>query len=442
MKSEKNILNSGDAESVKNSAAQSADSETAEISDADAENEMSELLKLRDRAASVSGKEAAAMAAELKNSVEQAVNDVPKRSKGSKIFIIIIAILVVLGIVRGVQLQMQQPEDEETVLTNVKVQTVEMGSVELTTPLAGRIQAKDTVNVVPLASGEVEQVFVKVGDTVSAGQTLFTINSSQANIQYEQAQLNIKNLEDAIKLLETNLERTKALYEAGAAAKTDVESLENQYSSTLIQLEQARLNAKSASDALSYYNVTAPSGGYVTAVNVVAGGLAGQGGAAVSISDTSVLELSASVSEYLISSISTGQKVDVYVESASDEAFKGTITRISEAPVQGTFTYPVTIILDDPEGLIKAGMFAEVRLISARKENVVTVPSDAVITSSGEKKVVVYSEEDGTVSMKTVTVGVDNGTVAEIVSGLSRGETVVIKGQTYVKDGELVNVVG
>ena len=394
----------------------------------DAETEA--ILKLRNEAASAGAAEAAEMMEDIKNGMAEAKAAVPKRSIGSKIFILIIAVLIVLGIVRAVQLQSKTTDDEEAVLTNVKTQTVALGSVEMTTPLAGRIQAKDTINVMPLASGEVKQVFVEVGDTVTAGQTLFTINSDQADIQYQQAQLNIKNLEDSLALIQTNLDRTKTLYEAGAAAKTDVEQLENTYNSTKIQLDQARLSAQQASDALGYYTVT-----------VVAGGLAGQSMAAVVISDTSVLELSASLSEYLISSVKVGDTVNVSIESASDEPFTGTITQISEAPTQGTYTYPVTIKVNDPKSVIKAGMFAEVRLISARKENVVAVPSDAVITSSGEKKVVVLNSDGETVSLKSVEVGVDNGTTAEITSGLSTGETLVVKGQTYVKDGEKVHVV-
>lgn len=295
--------------------------------------------------------------------------------------------------------------------------------------------------MVPMASGEVKQVMVEVGDTVSAGQTLFTIDSTSANITLEQAQLNVKNYQESLKLVETNLERTRALYDAGAAAKSDLETLENQYESTKIALRNAELAVQNATQGLSYYTVTAPSGGYVTAVNVVAGGLASQAGAAVVISDTSSLELSAGLSEYLISSVHVGDMVNVNIESASSEPFTGTITKISEAPTQGTYTYPITVKVDDPKGLIKAGMFAEVRLISARKENVVAVPSDAVITSSGEKKVVILNDDGETVSLKNVTVGVDNGTMAEITEGLSTGEKLVVKGQTYVKDGEKVNVV-
>jgi multidrug efflux pump subunit AcrA (membrane-fusion protein) len=284
--------------------------------DAQADNTVDneDVLGLRNKMAEADGNEAAAMISELEENVKQSKADVPKRSIGSKIFIIIIAALVVLGVVRAVQLQNKTVDDEEKTLTNVKVQTVSLGSVELTTPLAGRIQAKDTINVVPLASGKVQSVNVEVGDVVSAGQNLFTIDSTQAELQYQQAVLNVKNLEDAIDTIERNLTRTRSLYEAGAAAKTDVEQLETSYDSTQIQLNQAKISVDQAAESLSYYNVTAPSGGYVTAVNVVAGGLAGQSAAAVVISDTSVLELNAGLSEYLISSVHVGDTVNVSIE--------------------------------------------------------------------------------------------------------------------------------
>ena len=75
-------------------------------------------------------------------------------------------------------------------------------------------------------------------------------------------------------------------------------------------LEQAKVSAKAASSTLDYYTVTAPVSGCATSVNVVAGGAAGQTSAAVVISDTTALELQANVSEYLVNSISEGQKVD------------------------------------------------------------------------------------------------------------------------------------
>ncbi|MBR5229032.1 MAG: efflux RND transporter periplasmic adaptor subunit [Firmicutes bacterium] len=402
--------------------------------------EIENILAMRDEAAAADVKDAETMIPMLEEKVAEAEAAVPPRGKPSKILIAIIAVIAVIAVIRFGILIFGGGNDEELALTNVKTQVVSTATVEMTSPLSGRIDAKSTVPVIPMAAGQVTTVNVAKGDYVKAGQVLFTIDSAQAQTQYNQALLNVQNAESTVALVSANLERMRALYEAGAVALTDLESLESNYSGAKIQLENAYLTAQQASMALDYYTVTAPIDGYVTTVNVVAGGLVGQTQAAVVISDTSALQLNASVSEYMISSIYTGMEVDVYVESISAEPFKGKITAVSEAPALGYYTYPVTVSVEDPEGVIKAGMFAEVRLTAVKKENVIAVPSDAVITSGSEKKIVLLNQ-DGTVTVKKITVGIDNGDLAEITSGIKVGDKIVVKGQTYVKDGEMVNEV-
>ena len=402
--------------------------------------EMDSILAMRDVAGNADKEEAATMIPELQFKVSTAEAAVPPRGKVSKVLAVIVAVLVAVAAIRIGIILFGGGNDEELALTNVKTQVVTTGTVEMKSPLSGRIDAKSTVPVIPMAAGEVTSVNVEKGDYVKAGQVLFTIDSAQAATQYEQAQLAVQNAQSTVTLVETNLERMKALYEAGAVALTDVESLESNLAGARIQLENALLTSQQASMALGYYTVTAPINGYVSTVNVVAGGLAGQSQPAVVISDTSVLQFNSSVSEYIISSVYKGMEVEVYVESISDKPFKGIITAVSEAPGLGTYTYPVTVQVDDPEGIIKAGMFAEVRLSSVKKENVIAVPSDAVVTSGSEKKIVVLNK-DGTVTVRKVAVGIDNGDLAEITSGVKVGEKIVVKGQTYVKDGELVNEV-
>ena len=404
------------------------------------EENNNDALEVRNLAAESDAESAEEMIPEIEEKITEAKESVPKRGKAGKVFLIILALLVIFGIVRAVQIQMtDETAEEEEALTNVQIQTVERGNISVVSPVSGRIASSNAVNVIPLVAGEVKEVNVKEGQYVTAGQTLFTIDSEQAQIQSEQAQLGIKSAQDGVDALKVSLDRMQALYDAGAISLSDLESVQTQYNSALNSLEQAKISAKAASSSLGYYTVTAPVSGCATAVNVVAGGAAGQTSAAVVISDTDALELEAKVSEYLVNSITEGQKVDVYIKSVSDQPFTGTVMTVADAPAQGTFTYEVKIELNSYKDL-KAGMFAEVSLVTNSKSGVVAVPSDAVVKKRGEDYVALLTEENK-IELRKVTVGLDNGTLTEITSGLRPSEKLVVKGQNYVSDCELVNVV-
>ena len=108
-------------------------------------------LKMRDSAEKAGSDEAQALIPEIREGIAHAKEEMPKWGIGGKIFLLIIAALIVLCVVRIVQLQSEVTEPEEKLLTNVKIQQAAVGSVEITTPIAGRIEARDEVNVIPVA---------------------------------------------------------------------------------------------------------------------------------------------------------------------------------------------------------------------------------------------------------------------------------------------------
>ena len=404
------------------------------------EENKNEALKVRDAAADADAQTAENMIPEIQQKISQTKTEMPKKSKAGKILILLLAAFVVFSVVRIVQLQMEETtEEEEQLLTNVAVQQVSRGDVSVVSPVSGRISSSNAINVIPMVSGEVKEVFVKEGDRVSEGQILFTIDNRVAQLQTDQAQLGIKSAQDGVDALKKSLDRMQSLYDAGAVSKSDLESIETQYQNALNSLEQAKLSAETSSTSLDYYTVKAPSSGCATTVNVVAGGVAAQTSPAVVISDTDTLELKAKVSENLINCITEGQKVSVSIKSLSEEPYTGTITSIADAPVQGTYTYDVKIALSDYKNM-KAGMFAEISIVTENRANVIAVPSNAVVTKRGENYVALIQDGDK-IELRKVTTGVDNGTVTEIKAGLSPGELLVIKGQHYVNDGEQINIV-
>ncbi len=344
---------------------------------------------------------------------------------GKKIFLfLLIALFLAIGIYR-IAGALKPPEVAEKIPVNVVTSKVERGDIYATSPLTGRIDPEESATVLPLTPGEVTKVYVSLGDFVNKGDTLFTLDRTQAQISYNAARLSFDSAKE-------ELNRMESLYREGAVSQQQYQGVKTQY-------DLAKQNLSAAADGLSYTTVSAPISGYVTSVNIYEGGLASQASPAVTIADVTSLKINTSVSEYLVGKIKPGDRVDIVIKSLRDEPYKGTITAISPAPALGTLTYPISIAVDRESDQIKAGMFAEIRVVSQMKENVLCIPSDAVFIKSGETKVAVL---DGNVpSIVNVVTGLDNGSQVEIVEGLDEGDIIVVSGQHYVIDGEVVNIV-
>ena len=363
-----------------------------------------------------------------------------KPGKGKKFLLILLAAVVLFGAYRIVssRLGTEQTEDEKNAV-NVHVVTAERMDIKVETPLSGKVEPEDQVSVIATLQSEVTGVYVEVGDYVNAGATLFTQDAGQIQGSYQQASASVNIAREALSSAKTNYERMELLYREGAVSQQSYDGAKTQYATAQEQLNQAQAALTTAADALGNATATAPISGYITEVNVTAGTFPNMAAAAVSIANTKELEINTSVSEYLIGKIQTGQQVDVVINSLSDKLYQGTITNVAPAPSMGTLTYPITIKINGDQSGIVAGMFAEVHIVSDSRENVIAVPSESVLIKSGETQVVVL-DQDNVPSFVSVTTGLDNGSMVEIIDGLSEGQIVVSSGQNFVVEGEAVTI--
>lgn len=356
----------------------------------------------------------------------QRLNGSSGTDKKKKTKIVIIVIVVLFLLLLGYRIVTNFVLDEEVTeesIVNVKTDVAKVGDIYLESPVTAKIEACDEVSIVPMVAGKVTSLNVEMGDYVSQGTVLFTIDDTQIQASIVQAR-------EAYNLAKSTFERMQILYDEGVISQQDYESTRTQY----ITAEQAY---NTASESASYYSVTTPISGYITALNVTKGGLASQSVAAT-VADVSRLVIKNSVSENIASKINVGDKVDVYISSL-DKIFEGTVTMASKIPSSGTVTYPVEIAIADPNKELMAGMFAEVRIKSDHMESALMVPSEAVIIKGGESIVVTL---DGNIpTFNAVQTGIDNGEYVEILSGISEGQTIVVSGQQYVVEGEEVRIV-
>ena len=388
--------------------------------------------------------------------------------------------------------------------TAVEIASAQRGMMATENTLSGQVIADKSVAVVPLAQGTVSGLDVEVGDTVSEGELLFTIDTStvtagygalsssyeatqemtdqaiknaeigieNARIGRENAQLALDNAMIGLENAQTNLYNTQQLFLIGAASQLELNAAVDALSQAEAGVAQAQAAVEQADYGIQQAEngvaqaqasqksslaqsqssmssmgaqakngkVKAPCSGLVTAVSVVNGGFAG-GSAAIMIAEDSRTSISVSVSESIYGQLKVGDTAQVTVPSISAEPYTAQIAQIDIAANPQTALYEVRLYTpDDLE--IPIGTFADITFFSDRRDDVVHIPTEAILTNNEEKYVYTLDADQKTVSRVTVTTGLVGETSTEIVSGLTGSETVIVKGQSYLSDGAAVRVVG
>ncbi|HBX23495.1 MAG TPA: efflux RND transporter periplasmic adaptor subunit [Desulfotomaculum sp.] len=354
--------------------------------------------------------------------------------------------------------QSVEAEQQELAIP-VRVVAVEKGALVDTVIITGKLEALDMANVVPGGQGgKVYNLNVKVGDKVAKGQTLVTLEHTSMAASVQQAEQGVVQAQAALEIagitykqVAANYERGKQLFESGAipaAGPSGFESAyEIPYKQAKIDYEQIKpamvANAKAALAMVrEQYNnafIKSPISGVVTAVNVHPGELASAGSPTpvVSVVNLGKVVVKATVTEEQINKLQQGQKVPVLVGAVSTEPLTGVITTIALAADANSKAYPIKVQLDNPEQLLKPGMFAEVQIKSNQQETLL-MPREAVV-KTGDKDTV-WVVNDNRVTTREVTVGNNDGENIQIIEGLQESEQVVVSGQNMLQENDTVEI--
>ncbi|NLO20713.1 MAG: efflux RND transporter periplasmic adaptor subunit [Syntrophomonadaceae bacterium] len=340
---------------------------------------------------------------------------------------------------------------QESELT-VKVAKAQIRAIAKTSQYSGSIRGINEVNVMPKAVARVTSINVKPGDNVKKDQVLITLDSSdyQAGIRQAEAALAMaeagKRANDVQKTAaQANYERILMLHEGGGVSDSQLEAAKAQYDalnsgSAEAAVEQARAALQQATNNIGNCTISAPISGVVGSIGLSMGEMASMQSPAAIISDTSRLEVEVQVSESEISYVQEGSEVEVRVGAVREDPFKGIVDSVSVAADPSSKNYKVKITLDNPDRMIKSGMFAQVALSTVAEPQALCVPRNAVIPK-GSLSVVYIVDEDSRARMQEVETGIENSKYIQISKGLKEGQEVIEKGNTLVSDGSKVRVV-
>jgi len=315
---------------------------------------------------------------------------------------------------------------DETPAIPVETAIVAAGTVSAVYSGTASLESEQQATVVAKVSGVVTRIVVEEGTRVKAGQVLAKIEDARYKLQLDSARANMAKLEQEYN---RNLQlHDKGLVSADAyeRVKFDLDALKAQYDIAKLDFE--------------YTDIKAPIDGVVSERLIKAGNMVTVNQATFVVTDFDPLLANVFVPERELNKLRPNQRASVTADALPDRKFDASIERISPVVDPKTGTFKVTVAVSDPSRRLKSGMFGRIDIVYDVRNDTLLVPRSAVIQEDAESAVFVV--KDGVASRRTVSVGYSNNGSIEVTAGVKAGEQVVTVGQTSLKEGSKVNVVG
>ena len=205
------------------------------------------------------------------------------------------------------------------------------------------------------------------------------------------------------------------------------------------RVRQAKAAVELAGISLAESTIEAPIAGVVSRKNLDEGNMVSPGVCIVTLVQMDTVKVVVGAGEREIALIREGAtKATVRVDAYPEQAFVGTVKRVSPVADEQTRTIELEVHVPNPGRRLKPGMFARVELVLEEKKGVPTIPDHAVLRD--DDKTHVYVANGGTARRRSVRLGLAEGAVVEVVEGLKVGEMVVTSGQRRLEDGVAVVV--
>jgi HlyD family secretion protein len=398
--------------------------------------------------------------------------------------LIVIAIVSVLAIAAILALK---PFARKETMIAFNTTKVEKGNISNTVTATGTIQALKTVNVGTQVSGIILHIYVDFNDKVKQGQLLAKLDETPLRTQLEQSQSAVDQASSQLHFQEATYNRLKILYDKKLIAQTDYDQALYNFENAKAALANTKSALDRANVNLKYATITSPIDGVVLNRAIEEGQTVAASFSTPTlftiVNDLTQMEVQTSVDEADIGKIINGQRVEFTVDAYSDLKFEGTVSQVRLQPVttNNVVTYVVILNAPNPDKKLMPGMTASAIIYVEEKTNTLLVsgkairftPDKAYLSKMYEKmkadgtmakmpsaqpvnagaisqnmtsvegmptagmitdglnadpktKTVWLKDEKTGLLPAVIKIGIDNGSVVEILSGLKEGDEVVI----------------
>jgi len=329
------------------------------------------------------------------------------------------------------------------------------------------------VDVHAKVAGYIRKIYVDVGDHIKAGQTLANLEVPELSAQLQGANAAVRRAKDAIRRAKGDLDRAESLHAAthldytrlkeastarpGLIAEQELDDTQAKDKESEAQADSARAALAESESQLavaqadlirltsleSYSHITAPFAGVVTKRYADTGALIQAGTASatqslpvVQLAEWSRLRLVVPVPESAVPELRLGGLVQVHV-SALNRGFEGRVARYADALSDETRTMHTEIDVENTDGVLKDGMYAEAKIILKQRSDALTIPVQALKRNPAGATVLIVNSK-GEVEERQVQLGIEGSDRIEVTSGLAENDRVIIGNRGDFHPGERV----
>lgn len=310
--------------------------------------------------------------------------------------------------------------------------------------LPGNVQAYVDTPIWARASGYLKSWYVDIGAHVKKGQLLAEIESPEVDQQLRQANADLSTAQANLKLAQITAERYNNLFKTDSVAKQDVDNAVQDAAAKTATVTSAQANVNRLEQLVAYEKVYAPFDGVITARNVDIGALVDAdtntaGKELFHLASTATLRVYVNVPEVYSRAARPGVTSYLTLTEFPGRKFPGTIVRNADAIDVASRTLLVEVDVKNSSGELLPGSYTSVHLKLPSKIQAVSIPSNTLLFRSAGLEVALM--RNGRTQLVPVTLGRDFGNEVEVISGLSRNDSVIVNPSDSIQSGEQVQLV-
>jgi membrane fusion protein (multidrug efflux system) len=357
----------------------------------------------------------------------------------------------VLLLLAGCGKKTEAPNRNATALSEYPTMVVDIQNTALESVYPVTVRGKEDIEIRPRIDGFIDAIYIDEGSVVRKGQSLFKINSPQAEQALTTARAAVSSAEAQVNTAKLNVDRMKPLADKGIVSQVQLETYQNAYTSALAMKEQAKASLLNAQATLSWTDVTSPVDGVTGAIPYRQGSLVNNQYVLTTVANTSNVFAYFSLNEKALTGflntlegntqaekIKNAPEVSLILADGAVYQEKGKIETITGTINITTGTANLRAEFPNKQGILRSGISGKI-VIPRTLDNIILIPQKA--TFAQQDKVLVYKVQGDSVVQKAISViSVPDGKTYAVTDGLNSGDRIVTDGVATLNNGKKIKV--